>query len=386
MSYKKIAVAVLASSLLLSACGAKTDSKPAEAPKQNAEAPKQASATAADQVKAYKDIVAEFAKAQDGGKADFEKIDKLYNDQFKKLVQARDTEYKEELDQQISSAIKAAKDGSMKPEVAQQLFDKLSQKVVFLSLRHDFKEAEEKFTDKNEAKEEIEEAKTFYTGVLKPSLEKRDTAYGTQLVTALDTAFGEMAKAVDAGKKLDFSLAKQVADKSLMKNFYLAAGGEKGYGYKIEKAVSEGKDPKADQAEGWAFYQSLYAYLAKPAKEDADFINKKFDLQTSTKEVKGNEINKAFVRAITAVAVGEYKESFENWGQDKGVITALEGALFIQMIESDASKILGEAQTKTLLGQANQLLDAAKSGDKAKGDSIYKEMTPALDKLAKTGK
>ncbi|MFC4766922.1 hypothetical protein [Effusibacillus consociatus] len=386
MSYKKWAIAVLASSLVLTACGSKETAKPAEQPKQ--EAPKQDAqkAAPAERVKAYKDMVEELGKGKDGGKVDFEKVEKLYNEQFKKLVQDRDSEYSEKLDQEISSAIKAGKEGSLKSDIVKQVVDKLGQKVFFLTLRHNFKAVEDNIADKEKAKAELDQAKAYYNGVLKSTVEKRDTAYQTQMVTAIDGALKDMDAAIEGGKKLDFSLAKQVVDKTLMKTFYLAAGAAQGYAYKVEKAVAEGKDPKTEQAEGWAFYQSLHAYLVKSAKEDAEFIQNKFDLKTSTKDIKADEINKAFVRGFAKVAKSEYKESFENFGKDKGAITALEGALFINVIEADAKKILGEAQTKTLVEKANELLKAAKANDKAKADALFKEIEPSLDKLAKAGK
>lgn len=385
MSHKKWAIAALASSLLLTACGAKQEAvKPEEQAKQ--EAPKEQKSAADAQAKAYKDMVGELAKGKDGGKVDYDKIENLYNDQFKTLVQARDSEFKEELDQQISNAIKAGKDGQLKSDIVEQIVDKLGQKAFFLTLRHELKEAEERFSDKAKAKEAVEEAKAYYNGVLKSTVEKRDKAYETQLAAAVDGALQDMATAIEGGSKLDFSLAKQVVDKTLMKAFYLAVGGAQGYAYKIEKAVREGKDPKAEQAEGWAFYQSLYGYLAKSAKEDAEFIQNKFDLKTAAKDIKGDEINQAFVRAFANVAKGEYRESFENFGKDEGAVTALEGALFIQVIEADAKKLLGEAETRTLLEKAGELVKAAKANDKTKAEALYKEIESGLDKLGKAGK
>ncbi|GAX88738.1 hypothetical protein [Effusibacillus lacus] len=386
MMYKKLAIAVLASSMVLTACGGKETAKPVEPAKTQASETKPASVTHEALVKAYKDMVDELAKGKDGGKIDWEKVEKTYNEQFKKLVQDRDSEYSEKLDQEISSAIKAGKDGAMKSDIVKQVVDKLGQKVFFLTLRHNFKTIEDNISDKAKAKAELDQAKAFYNGVLKSTVEKRDKAYETQMVTAIEGALKDMDAAVEGGKKLEFSLAKQVVDKTLMKTFYLATGGAQGYVYKIENAVKEGKDPKVEQAEGWAFYQSLHGYLVKSAKEDAELIQNKLDLKTATKDIKGDELNKAFVRGFAVVAKNEYEESFKNWGKDKGVITALEGALFIQLIEADAKKLLGEEQTKALLVKADEFLKAAKANDKAKADALYKEIQPSLDKLAKAGK
>jgi hypothetical protein len=196
----------------------------------------------------------------------------------------------------------------------------------------------------------------------------------------------DISNAIESGKKLDFLLGKQVVDKTLMKTFYLAVGGSKGYAYKIENAVKEGKEPKAMQAEGWGFHQSLHSYMVKSDKEDAEFVQKAFDLTSDPKEIKGDAINQAYVRGFANVAKGEYGESVENWGKDKGIVTALEGALFIQVIDEDIKKYLGEADATTLIQKAGELLEAAKAGDKAKADPLYKEVGSYLDKLIKVGK
>lgn len=387
MSVQKIAALVVASSLVLSACGAKQEGgqpakSPAAATAAATEAPK-AQSNAAAEVKGFKDLLDELAKGTvEGGKTDYAQVEKLYGDSFKKLAQARDLEGAAT---QIEGAIQAGKEGSLKADVVKQLVDKLGQKVLFLSVRNEFKELDANFDDKAKAKADLEDAKTYYS-VLKTTVEKRDTAYQTQMVSINDGAFNDIGKSIDSGKKLDFLLAKQVIDKTLMKTFYLAAGGSKGYGYKIEKAVQEGKDPKVEQAEGWAFYQSLYSYIVKSSKEDAEWLQSTFDLKTSTKDIKGDAVKQAFVRGFAAVAKGEYAESVENFGKDKGIVTALEGALFIQVIEEDVKQLLGEADAKTLQEKAGQLVEAAKAGDKAKADPLYKEVGVYLDKLAKTGK
>lgn len=395
MNYIKLATFVIAASLVLSACGAGKSNNasgiqptasvsPIASVKPAAtETPKELKLSATTDVKSYKDLKDEFTKGTaEGAKVDYDKVEKLYNEQFKSFVQARDPEVTQV---QIASIIKAGKDGSLKADVVKQLIDKLGQKVVFLAIRNDFKELEANFDDKNKAKSVLEDAKVYYS-VLKVTVEKRDTAYQTQLVTAIDGALNDISKAIESGKKLDFLLAKQVTDKTLMKTFYLASGGSKGYAYKIENAVKEGKEPKVEQAEGWGFYQSLYSYLVKSAKEDAEYLQKAFDLTTNPKDIKGDVINQAYVRAFAAVAKSEYKESAENWGKDKSVVTALEGALFIQVIDEDAKKYLGEVDTKTLIQKSGQLVEAVKANDKTKADTLYKDVDSFLEKLVKVGK
>ena len=255
-------------------------------------------------------------------------------------------------------------------------------------MRHDFKEANEKFTDKEAVSHELKEARTIYDGILKGMVEKRDTAYSTSLVSLIDSGFTEMEQASEKGDNLAYNLGKQLIDKSLMRAFYLASGAEKGYAYKVEQAVKEGsKDAKVEQAEGWAFFQSLKKYLEKSDKASSDYIESQFDLANDVKNVKGDLINQAYVRAFAATAKGEYGETFENWGKDKAAITALEGALFINIIANDLPKVLGgETQAKALIANAQQMLDEVKAGKKTEAEATFKKIEADLNKLAAYGK
>jgi hypothetical protein len=219
-------------------------------------------------------------------------------------------------------------------------------------------------------------------------VEKRDKAYGTQLIEAVSGGFDQMQQAADKGDNLAYNLGKQVVDKSLMKAFYLASGAEKGYAYKVEQAAKEnGDEAKVEQAEGWAFYQSLKKYLEKNDQASSDYINSQFDLSNDVKNVKGDLINKAFIRAFAATAKGEYGETFENWGKDKAVITALEGALFIDVIRADLPKALGgEDKAKSLTENSQKLLEEVKAGNKEKSEALFKAVEADLNKLAAYGK
>jgi hypothetical protein len=393
-SLKALAAATVALSLMITGCGkdAQQENKPAAqstAEKKEDKKEEKKEQSPAEYTNVAKELIAELDKGKDGGKVDWAKVEKLYKDNLKALVEARDEEFKESVGEQLAAALQAGKDGKLSALTVSQLFNKLTQKVFFLAMRHDFKEANDQFKDKEVAKKEIAEAKEYYEGLLKSTVEKRDTAYGTQILSAIDGGFGEMIAAVEKGDNLAFNLGKQVVDKNMMRVFYLAAGGEKGYGYKIEKAVKEdpSKDQKPAQAEGWAFFQSIKAYMDRFDKDASDFINGQFDLSNDVKNISGDKINQAFVRGFAAIAKGEYKESFENWGKDKAVITALEGALFINVIEKDLPKALGgEAQAKALVANAGELLNAVKAGNKEKATELHGLVLADLEKLQKYGK
>lgn len=385
----KVLSAAAVASLLFAGC-AKEETKKSEAQDKKAEQSVKKEETKqqeADFVQAYKDGVTELEKAKDGKEVDFDKVTKLYKEKLQSLVQQRDGEFNEQIDQTITAALEAGKKKEMEPIVVKQLFDKLMQKEFFQSMRHDFKEVDEKWGKKDDVKKEMEEALAFYKG-LEGTVGKRDTAYGTQMASQINGGFDEMKAAIDKGDKLAFALGKQVVDKTLMKTFYFATGAlPNGYATKmVEEAKKDEKNAKVEQAEGWAFYQAIYSYMKKAAPEDADFILKQFDLKTDVKTVDAKAVNQAFVRGFAKVALGEYKESKENFGKDKGPITALEGALFINIIENDLKTVLGEQQTVELTKTAQSYLDAVKAKKKEDADKLLPQLESALNKAVEAAK
>jgi Rod binding domain-containing protein len=335
----------------------------------------------------FKQALAELEKAKQGQKVDFDKVTKLYQENLQTFVQKRDAEFQDKLDQQITTALAAGKDGSLDPMVVKQIFDKLMQKAFYAAIKHEFTEVEENWTNKETVKKDIEEAKQFYA-ILQPTVEKRDVAYGTKLAEAIDGAFAQIEDAAAKDDLLAFSLGKQAVDKTLMKTFYLATGAlPHGYASKAAAAAKQdAKEAKVEQAEGWAFYQSVYPYMKKHAPEEADYILKQFDLQTDVKMIDPTAVNKAFIRGWAKVALDEYKESKENWGQDKSAITALEGALFINMMESDLKALLGSEAYKMLNDQAKRYLEAAKAKNKAEGEKLLSEIETTLHTIVEKAK
>jgi len=399
-AWKVLTTTAVATMFVLSGCGAseeaaktQTETKQEQATETKTEAskPETNKVDAAAYTSAVKELVGLVKKEEeDKTPVEWDKAKKLYDEKLKQHLQMLDGEYEEKVNEQLTAALEAGKSGQMPASVTGQIVDKLLQKTALLTMRYEFKQANDGFDKKEEAKQAVAAAKEVYEGILKGTMEKRDTAYETQLVSTIDTGFAEMSGAIDKGDNLAYNLGKQMVDKTLMKGFYLASGGEKGYAYKIEKGVKEGEKPeklKIMQAEGWAFFQSVQGYVVKHDQASADYINQQFDLANDPKNIKGDEIHAAYVRSLSATAKHEYDESFENWGKDKAVITSLEGALFLDMIKTDLPKVLGdEAKANKLLEQAQQHLEAAKAKDKQKAEAIFKEMKQSLDKLTAYGK
>jgi len=388
---KGIFASFIMTSAVLTACGAQETAEKPKEEKQEEVAPAKESAEKAteevDFTSVYKEALTELDKAKEGKEVDFEMVTKLYTTDLQSLVQERDAEFEAQIDQHITAALQAGQDKSMDPIVVRQLFDKLMQKVFYTTMKHEFTEIDENWDNKDEVNAEVEEAKEFYA-ILKSTVEKRDTANSTNMVSVIDGGFAEIEKAVESDDLLGFQLGKQVVDKTLMKTFYLATGAvPNGYATKAAAAAKENpEEAKIEQAEGWAFYQSIFTYLDKHSAEEAAFIEKQFNLETDVATLDPAAVNKAFVRGFSKIALDEYAESLEAWGEDKSPITALEGALFIDVIGNDIKGIIGEEAYVKLTEQSQAYLEAAKAKDKAKGEPILAEIQATLQNVIEQAK
>ncbi|WP_026575300.1 hypothetical protein [Bacillus sp. UNC438CL73TsuS30] len=391
----KVFAAMAALSLVLGACGKaeeNTNKSKVESNQSNQKSEVEKNESAEKEKVEYADVfteaVTELEKAKEGKKVDFDKVTQLYNNNLKELVQNRDAEFEDTVDEKITAALTAGKDGSLDPVVVKQVFDKLMQKVFYTSIKHDFTEVGDKWGKTEEVNHEIEEAKEYYA-ILKTTVEKRDAAYGTNLVSAIDGGFNEIETAVKNNDELGFNLGKQVVDKTLMKTFYLATGAlPNGYATKAaNEAKKDEKAAKVEQAEGWAFFQSVYSYLNKHAADETAFIEKQFNLESNVLELDPTAVNKAFVRGFAKIAISEYGESKELLGKDdKAVVTGLEGALFIDIIGEDIKTLLGEDAYKNLNEKAHKYVETAKAKDKAAGEAQLKDLISTLNTIVEKAK
>ncbi|WVX84310.1 hypothetical protein R4Z09_02515 [Niallia oryzisoli] len=378
-------------SAVLTACGEQeTAEKPKEEKQETVETEKKSEVkeeVKVDVASVYKEAITELDKAKEDKEVDFGLVTDIYTKNLQSLVQERDAEFEAQNDQHISAALQAGQEGSMDPVVVRQIFDKLMQKVFYTTIKHEFTEIDENWGNKDEVKEEVNEAKQYYA-ILQTTVEKRDTANGTNMVSVIAGGFEEIEKAIESDDKLAFQLGKQVVDKTLMKTFYLATGAiPNGYATKAAAEAKENPEvAKIEQAEGWAFYQSIFSYLDKHSAEEAAFIESQFNLETDVATLDPAAVNKAFVRGFSKIALDEYAESIEAWGEDKSPITALEGALFIDVIGNDIKAIIGEQEYQTLTEQAQKYLEAAKAKDKEAGEPILAEIQATLQNVIEQAK
>ena len=214
-SWKVAFVCMITASLILSGCGKQEETTPSPSTATTNDAGTNASKEAAPSnneaaadtetestesfVAAVNELVDGLKTGAEKGSIDWAKSQELYNSKIKSVVQARDAEAESQINEKLEAAANAGKDGSLEPAVVAQIHDKLLQNIAFLTLRHDFTEASEKFTDKETVSKELKEARTVYDGILKGMVEKRDTAYSTSLISVIDSGFTEMEQASEKG-------------------------------------------------------------------------------------------------------------------------------------------------------------------------------------------
>lgn len=388
--FKVVSSSFLALSLLLSACGqdekkeentqAEQNDKEDKKDQENETTEQSPSEEIAAMVESYNTGVDELAKAKEDKEVDYDMVMNLYKEDLQALVKKRDGEFEVSMDQQITTALEAGKSGELDGKIVKQIFDKIMQEAFFFTMRHEFVEIKEHWGEKEEVTEELEEAKAFYAA-LEGTVQKRDSAYSTNMAEKIQGGFDEMEQAVENDDELAFQLGKQVVDKTLMRTFYLAVGAEPhGYATKAAKEAKEDADAaRVEQAEGWAFFQSIESYLGKYATEEAELIESQLNLESDVTKLDPKAVNAAFVSGFSKVALHEYEESQEYWGEDKSMITALEGALFIELLETDLQTKLGEDKYAELRKQAEDYIGAVKEDDKAKAKELLASIEKTLN-------
>ncbi|MGC5327583.1 hypothetical protein [Brevibacillus sp. SYSU BS000544] len=319
-------------------------------------------------------------KKADQNKLDYKGIEKLYKTNLQSLVQERDTALKEKVDSLLMAALQDGKDGKVTAKYVAELFDKLLIKETFAFMRAELRKVSDDWQDKEKAKADYTRATEYFAG-LKDWVKTTDGKFGVTLQDKINGGIADLAKAIDEGNTLNYNLARQVVDKTMMKAFYLHTNQ---YAVDIEKLAKAGDaNVKAEQAAAWATYQVLHSYIVKEGEtaEDANYINSMFDNATDPKTIDSNKINKAMVRGFIGVTKSEFAASFEeaNWGKDKSKITALEGLLFINLMETDLQKKLGKTSYNALVKTGTQLVNAINANDKAKAEKLHKSLLTSLD-------
>jgi|GEM_PF-312675 len=362
---KKMIVASLAATLLLSPVAAYADSTPAQpaAAAQTVTFKLTADTTVqkAD-IKAFADLKALFAQPT----VDVAKVKATYAATLQVKVQ----KLLPETDALIVSILDGAAKGSFTVSQAKQAVDKGLQGYFYAEISNLTKVvAKEALVagNKAEAKVALEQAIELYAGSLQATAGKRDATFGTRMQEEIDTIIiTELQKAVEKGDVLSYNVARQMFDKTLIKVFHLAT---LTYAKKVPELLKS-TDPKADVkaalAEGYFFFLPIYNSLSGGHKASADAIKAAFESDPS--KVNEAAIKDAFLVALTG-KITNYADKVlksdlkDKASKEKAVEAAMEGNMFLRAAEVQLKERLGAKAYDELTVRAQKYYEAVQAGN-----------------------
>jgi len=386
---KSIFASFLMATAVLTACnsGEETAEKPEE--KKQTETEDQAEeqkevkieeTDAGKQTAAFADMKADLDKAKEDQEVNWDSAQQKYEAGLQKDV----AEASPEFDQAIQAAIAAGKSGEMEPIIAVQLVDKTVQSYFYQNQKALQKEAAAALTEekKDEANLAFIQVKHLAETVFIPTAEKRDSYYelsgDASLVENINSGLTAQEEALNAGNAEDFQVYLQVTDKSIYRSYYLAA---KSYAEKIEAGAKEGKDKKdltIMQAEAWGFYQAIKGSLGGGDEAAAAQLDKIFTLNTTDPAtIKASETNALFAKAIAGKIQGYYEKAPQLLAENNAVeakVGAMEGNMFLKMLQGQLTEKLGEEKTKSVFADAEawytSIADNKAEESKAKSEPV----------------
>lgn len=369
------------------------DSKSAENPSKGSETEEKKSiedSATVIQVNAYKSILDELSKAKEGQQVDWKKVSDQYSDQ----LQASVSDINGEFDQAIQAAIGAGTNGELDPNIARQLIDKSIQSYFYQkqkSLHSDIASAMEA-DDTATAELGFEELKHLINEVIIPTAVKRDGYYELTGEDSMEqnilAGLTAQEEALKAGNIDDFSVYKQITDKSSYRSYYLAANS---YAEKIEKAVKEGNADETSlqimQAEAWGFFQAIKGSLSGGNEEASAKLNELFSLnQTKAATIEADEVSDLFTKAFVGKITGYHKKAPEDikaGNLTDGRAHALEGNVFMKDIELVMIEKLGEEKTATAFKNAEKWYEAISNEDLEAAKGYSDKVVGIVEQLVK---
>ncbi|EIJ79194.1 hypothetical protein PB1_16594 [Bacillus methanolicus PB1] len=394
---KRIFASFIIASTVLTACNAggdtaeKSEEKVQEKAGETAEETKEIKIEDTDtakQVTTFSEMKKELEKAEEGKEVNWDGV----LEKYKSGLQAAVSEINGEYDQAIQTAIEAGKSGELDPAIAGELVDKTTQSYFYQKQKALQKEAAAAFNEgkQEEAKLAFEQVKHLANEIFIPTAEKRDNYYQltgeSSIVENINAGLSAQEEALTANKAEDFNVFVQLTDKSIYKNFYLAANS---YAEKIEAAVKEGKDEadlKIMQAEAWGFLQAIKESLSGGDEAAATKLNEIFSLdKTDPKTIKAADVNALFTKAIVGKIKGYYEKAPKALEENNVVeakTEALEGNMFVKALEIQLKKKLGDEKANETFTHAedwyNSIAENKKDDAKTHSDTVLQALEQLL--------
>ncbi|MGM0752399.1 MAG: hypothetical protein ACQET6_10720 [Bacillota bacterium] len=378
----KIFAAFLLSGSVLAGCGSASE-EPKEADQSSEEKKEEPKEEAKDemtlnaesQVKAYSDMKAELEKMKEDKEVNWDTVNDIYTSE----LQASVNEVNGEFSQGIEAAISGGKSGELEKNVARQIIDKLTQSYFYQVQKGLQGQAGENLeADKaDDAKAKFAEVKYLAKNVFIPTAEKRDGLYElsgeSSMVENINNGLSLQEEALADSNAEDFAVYKQVTDKSIYQSYYLAS---KSYAEKISKAVEEGNTEELAimQAEGYGFLQAIKGSLAGGDEASANELDSIFSLENDPSTIDAEKVNSLYTKAIKGKAAGYHEEAaaaVESGDVATAKVEAMEGNMFVKMLEVNLKNQLGEEKSQELFDLSQKWFEAISSekADEAKQHS-----------------
>lgn len=340
----------------------------------------------AKEVADYKAMMDELNKMKEDKEVDWSLVETTYQNVLKAVAG--------DLDTFIASGINAGKNGELDQNVARQLIDKGTQSYFYSkqkALHGDVVTALEA-GDQAAAEGAFEELKHVITEVILPTAEKRDGYYELtgedSLVENIQNGLALQEEALASGNVDDFSVYKQITDKSIYRSYYLASNS---YAEKIAAAVSEGKTDETElkimQAEGLGFLQAIKGSLSGGNEEAANKLQELFDFsQTDAVLINPEEVSNLFTQAFIGKITSYHEKaavSLEEGKVTEARVQAMEGNVFLKDIELALNEKLGEEKTTELLDSAQKWYEAITAENAEEAAKHSEAVVPVLTSVVK---
>jgi hypothetical protein len=340
----------------------------------------------AKQVADYKAIMAELGKMKEEKEVDWNLVESTYGNTLKAVTG--------DLDVFITSGINAGKNGELDQNIARQLIDKGTQSYFYQkqkALHGDVATALEA-GDQVKVETAFAELKHLINEVIIPTAEKRDGYYELagedSIVENIQNGLALQEEALASGNIDDFSVYKQITDKSVYRSYYLASNS---YAKKIAQAVSEGKTDETElkimQAEALGFYQAIKGSLSGGDEEAANKLQDLFDFsKTEAATLNPDEVSNLFTKAFIGKVTGYHEKvvkSLEAGEITTARVQSMEGNVFMKDIELVLNEKLGEEKTSELLDHAQKWFEAITSENAEEAAKHSEMIVPVLKGVVK---
>ncbi|MCA0992497.1 hypothetical protein [Pseudalkalibacillus hwajinpoensis] len=342
------------------------------------------SAATTKQVEAYQEMLNELNNMKEEKEVDWDLIESTYSNELKSAVNEIDSEF----DTFITTGIQAGKSGEIDQNVARQMIDKGTQSYFYQkqkSLQQAVIDAKDAGKDE-EAMLHFEEVKMLAEKVFVPTAEKRDSYYelegDSSLVENINNGLSAQEDALSEGDMENFSVTKQVTDKSIYKSYYLAANS---YAEKIQEAVGSGETEELQimQTEALGFYQAIKGSLSGGDEEAAQKLSELFDISNDPEAIKADEVSNLFEKAFAGKIKGYHEKvaELDENNLSEGKEAAMEANVFLKAIEMPLMEALGEDETNAVYEDAQSWFDAVSDNDAEEANKLSEQILTTLESV-----